>query len=80
MFICVLTTLLAYFPLPGLHRSAQGPWVPAGGQLMANLPYEQPDASIVLMTHDGRVLEGPMLDAFRRCHRSHAADACPGQP
>ena len=60
MFICVLATLLAYFPLPGLHRSAQGPWVPAGGQLMANLPYEQADASIVLMTHDGQVLEGPM--------------------
>ena len=61
MFICVLATLLGFFQLPGLHRSAQGPWVPAGGQLMVNLPYEQADASIVLMTHDGQVLEGPML-------------------
>lgn len=60
MFTCVLATLFGFFPLPGLHRSAQGPWVPAGGQLMVNLPYEQADATIVLMTHDGRIIEGPL--------------------
>ena len=56
--LLIVTTCLG--PLPGLHRSAQAPWVPTTGPMLVNVPYEQPDARIVLMAHDGRVLEGPM--------------------
>ena len=56
--ILILSTCLG--PLPGLHRSGQAPWVGPQGPMLVNVPYEQPDAHIVLMTHDGRVLHGPM--------------------